>query len=206
MKKAALCMLLAMVMTLSLTTGAFAEADALGELSEADRKALDYLGSQLQEPAEILMRDGEDVEDLYSELLWTSSGDAFPEKFDLRDRGVVTSVKDQSPWGTCWSFATMGASEASILSSMGLTAEEYAEKYGYKFKALEDAPIHEQNALNGDANFDGKVTVRDCAYIAGCLASGTAHVLTDSADFNCDGKVNVRDAAAIAKFLAEIHK
>ncbi len=130
MKKAALCMLLAMVMTLSLTTGAFAEADALGELSEADRKALDYLGSQLQEPAEILMRDGEDVEDLYSELLWTSSGDAFPEKFDLRDRGVVTSVKDQSPWGTCWSFATMGASEASILSSMRLTAEEYAEKYG----------------------------------------------------------------------------
>ena len=130
MKKTALCMFLAVVMTLSLTTGAFAEQYPISGLSESDRNALDYLGSELQKPAKTLMRTGEDVDDLYSEVLWTSVGDTFPEKFDLRDRGVVTSVKDQSPWGTCWTFGTMGASEPSILSAMGLTAEEYAEKYG----------------------------------------------------------------------------
>ena len=36
---------------------------------------------------------------------------------DLRDSGLVTSVKSQSPWNTCWAFAAIAASETSILSS-----------------------------------------------------------------------------------------
>ena len=43
----------------------------------------------------------------------------FPSKFDLRDLGRVTPVKQQNPWGTCWAFAAI-----SILSAMGKT---YAE-------------------------------------------------------------------------------
>lgn len=31
---------------------------------------------------------------------------------------------------TCWSFATIAASETSILNSLGLTAEEYKKKFG----------------------------------------------------------------------------
>ena len=31
-------------------------------------------------------------------------GDEFPVRFDLRDYGVVTPVKYQNPWSTCWSF------------------------------------------------------------------------------------------------------
>lgn len=42
-----------------------------------------------------------------------------PERFDLRDEGRVSPVKNQDPWGTCWSFGTMAASEASILSELG---------------------------------------------------------------------------------------
>jgi hypothetical protein len=58
--------------------------------------------------------------------------------------------------------------------------------------------------LIGDANQDGKVNVRDAAYIAKALATGTVDKLPCSicADYNQDGKVNVRDAAAIAKMLA----
>ena len=56
--------------------------------------------------------------------------------------------------------------------------------------------------LAGDANNDGKVNVRDAAFIAAKLAQGKVSELPESADFNGDGKVNVRDAAAIAKFLA----
>lgn len=58
------------------------------------------------------------------------------------------------------------------------------------------------NAVSGDANGDGSVNVRDCAYIASALAKGNADILTEDADFNGDGKVNVRDAAALANNLA----
>lgn len=50
---------------------------------------------------------------------------ALPTKFDLRDRGVVTPVKTQMPWGTCWGFAAIAASETSILSELGCTYDEY---------------------------------------------------------------------------------
>ena len=56
--------------------------------------------------------------------------------------------------------------------------------------------------VKGDANEDGKLDVRDCAYIAGMLAKGMDEKLPECSDFNDDGKINVRDAAAIASFLA----
>ena len=40
-----------------------------------------------------------------------------PEKFDLRDvdgKNYVSPVKDQSPWGTCWSFGGTAAAEISV--------------------------------------------------------------------------------------------
>ncbi len=56
----------------------------------------------------------------------------------------------------------------------------------------------------GDADENGVVNVRDCAYIATKCANNKVESLSKYyADFNKDGKVNVRDAAAIAKHLAE---
>ncbi len=52
------------------------------------------------------------------------STEKFPEKFDLRDKGVVTPVKFQNPWGTCWGFSAIAAAETSILSSMEKTYDE----------------------------------------------------------------------------------
>ena len=43
---------------------------------------------------------------------------SFPASFDLRDKGVVTPVKMQNPWSTCWSFAGTAAAESSILSML----------------------------------------------------------------------------------------
>lgn len=47
-----------------------------------------------------------------------------PSSVDLRDRGIVTPVKYQNPFGTCWGFAAVSAAETSILSSTGQTYEE----------------------------------------------------------------------------------
>ncbi len=58
------------------------------------------------------------------------SGDAdgstsdLPATYDLRDQGIVTPVKFQNPWGTCWGFSIIAASETSILAEAGTT---YAE-------------------------------------------------------------------------------
>ena len=66
------------------------------------------------------------------DTVWPASvADALPASFDLRDRGVVPEVRNQGNWGSCWGFAAIGACEISILSSMGLTVEQYAEKKGF---------------------------------------------------------------------------
>ncbi len=61
---------------------------------------------------------------------WEASGKAFPGKFDLWEQGVVPEIRSQGIWGTCWSFATIAASEISLLSEMNLTTETYREEYG----------------------------------------------------------------------------
>lgn len=56
----------------------------------------------------------------------------------------------------------------------------------------------------GDANVDGKINVRDAAFICKCLANGTTAELPASADFNGDGTVNVRDAAYLGVSIARV--
>lgn len=53
----------------------------------------------------------------------TFSDEELPEKFDLRDEGIVTPVKKQNPWGTCWSFATMALLESSWKAQYGETLD-----------------------------------------------------------------------------------
>lgn len=60
------------------------------------------------------------------------SAERLKASYDLRDPNgdgdrsdsVVTPVKQQSPWGTCWDFAAIAASETSIISKAGKTASE----------------------------------------------------------------------------------
>ena len=50
-----------------------------------------------------------------------------PSQLDLRDYDLVTPVKFQNPFGTCWGFGAIAAAETSILSS-GLAAEDGYDK------------------------------------------------------------------------------
>jgi hypothetical protein len=109
-----------------------APGDALAV--EEPISGLEYLAEQLEEPAEAFMLWGEDLDDYYSAIprgiSSYRSDTVFPERFDLREKGLVTPVKNQSPWGNCWSFSAIAACESSILSMLGMTAAEYEAQNG----------------------------------------------------------------------------
>ena len=73
----------------------------------------------------------------YDDSGWTSSAASYPAAFDLRDYGVVTPVRDQGNWGTCWGFSAISASETSILSELDMTCEEFEEAYGTEMNLSE---------------------------------------------------------------------
>jgi len=76
-------------------------------------------------------------------------------------------------------------------------------EHSYKDGVCTECGTKNTEQLTGDANNDGKVNVRDAAFIAAALAKGQTDTLPAHADFNEDEKVNVRDAAAIASALAK---
>ena len=51
----------------------------------------------------------------------TITFDEIPEKFDLRDYGWVTPVKDQGFMGACWAFGNLAALESSLLRYTNVT-------------------------------------------------------------------------------------
>ena len=53
--------------------------------------------------------------DNHVDLALTGRERALPEKYDMRDYGRVTEVRDQGRYGTCWAFASLGALETSLL-------------------------------------------------------------------------------------------
>lgn len=58
-------------------------------------------------------------------------GTVFPATYDLRALGFVTPVKNQNPYGSCWTFSAMASLESSALRG-GVAMPDYSEQFlGY---------------------------------------------------------------------------
>lgn len=119
---------------------------------------------------------------------------SFPKKLDLRERGIVTPVKFQNPFGTCWAFGALAASEMSILTDMGRTYDEtgldlsekhlswfaangiddpFSSQYGEGFQYFEDISSGARLNLGGGYFYGaglfsqgvGPVYESDCPYM-----------------------------------------
>lgn len=51
---------------------------------------------------------------------------ALPAQYDGRNKGIVSSVKNQNPYGTCWAFSAIGAAESQMLLK-GSGEPDYSE-------------------------------------------------------------------------------
>jgi C1A family cysteine protease/Leucine-rich repeat (LRR) protein len=51
-----------------------------------------------------------------------------PPRFDLREQGRLTPVGDQGQLGTCWDFASIGALESNLATSLDPKADEFSEQ------------------------------------------------------------------------------
>ncbi|MGN0605122.1 MAG: lectin like domain-containing protein [Oscillospiraceae bacterium] len=74
-------------------------------LSDAYMDYLDNPDKYLIKPSVIDMNETADI-DINNNL---------PEKFDLRSEGLVSSVKNQGIYGTCWAYAAVSSMETSLI-------------------------------------------------------------------------------------------
>lgn len=78
-----------------------------------------------------------------------------PPSFDLRQSGRVSAVRDQNPFGTCWTFAVMGAMESN-LRTQGVTGVDLSEAQlayfcGAGLYRLESMESYLEDELNTNA-------------------------------------------------------
>lgn len=98
------------------------------KLSQTEEKGLQEIYASV---LDLFRRDVNTIyNDNYTDLSKMTETSAFPEKYDLRQQGVVTEAEDQSPWQDCWAFGTTAAAETAVLSALGMTAEEYRDAFG----------------------------------------------------------------------------
>ena len=62
-----------------------------------------------------------DPTDRYTDL---SLSELLPSSYDLRSQNRVTSVKDQSPWNTCWAFSALSSLESNLMPYENLNFSE----------------------------------------------------------------------------------
>ncbi|MBR3642929.1 MAG: fibronectin type III domain-containing protein [Parasporobacterium sp.] len=148
-KVTAISVLLILVLIFSM--GTFVSAD--------DTKTSSDDGISLSEPVETSNEEayGFIDESTRNEVLMQEASEI--ERYSLKDLGYVTPVKLQSPYGSCWAFASIAAAESSILSS-GL-AEGNVDLSEKHLSIFTSTPILDKNSSQYGEGYKGKDTASE---------------------------------------------
>ncbi len=126
---------------------------------------------------------------------------ALPATFDLRSEGALTAVRNQNPYGTCWTFAAMASLESGLLKAGSGTfdfSEWYLAWFAYHPLSESMPSFYKKTADYGnDPNFDlggnntrstsilsrgtGPVSEASCPYVNGTYTSNDLPKGTESA-------------------------
>lgn len=79
---------------------------------------------------------------------------AYPESYDSRQLGLITPVKNQNPFGTCWAFGMAALLETSLLSQNKGTYDLSEEHLSYFFSNRQNDPLgntpDDRNTVQGN--------------------------------------------------------
>lgn len=92
----------------------------------------------------------------------------YPDVYDLRDLGVLTSVKDQGNIGACWTFGVIGSLESLLLTKMdsvyNLSEENMATCHGFNYAKNEGGNFN--IATSYLVNLKGPLLEKEDPYIS----------------------------------------
>ena len=83
-----------------------------------------------------------DLSHLAGKSLFSSAGEKgawFPATFDLRKSDLSSPVRDQAPYGSCWTFSAMASLESTALRA-GIASPDYAEMHLGYFGCVDQSP------------------------------------------------------------------
>ncbi len=82
---------------------------------------------------------------------WCYSTTALPAKYDGRTSGKVSSVKTQSPYGTCWAFSAVAMAESAFMRLHGSEANlSEAHLVEFFYNGEDDALTTDTGNITGD--------------------------------------------------------
>lgn len=87
--------------------------------------------------------------------------DAMASSYDLRSKGVLTPVRNQSPHGTCWAHATCASLETGLLSE-GKGTYDFSENNLANLHGFDGDRFHrvEEGGIGGNANISSAYLLR----------------------------------------------
>ncbi len=159
------------------------------------------LPSELLDEYTVLPSDSYSFTDQKTENALLNEGKSYPAAYDLRTENLVTPVKLQNPFGSCWAFAAISAAETSLINqglvpdnSVNLSERHLAY---FTYTSIQD----ERSSQYGEGYKDKGMSASEKLGIGGnsalasaVMASGAGPVLEGSdPDFIYKGQYGNKD-------------